>query len=219
MKVTFLRDKYRCGSNCGLYPAEKPGILESLRKIIDIQGSTYPEKFKEKKEDPTEYMTVLEFFKDNRPLSPGDMFLYEGQIIAIDNPDRLVLALSETGGTALYRFVEEVVPAEVELLEGGSVSTNGVEIRPETETEWKKETYESFPIPYYKMKAWRDKLGRPEHAEFPIRAILDSNEFLFPVSMWIGDWEVWYDPEEIDPEMIADAAQEVLAWTYQEGLI
>ena len=44
MKVTFLADKYRVGTDRGLYAHEKEGILDDLNLVIDLEGSVYPEK-------------------------------------------------------------------------------------------------------------------------------------------------------------------------------
>ena len=112
MKVTFLADKYRVGSERGLYAHEKEGILEDLNLVVDLEGSVYPEKWVET-EDGKAYhkteQTMDEFFEGRaeKKLEPGDMFVYEGQVLAIDRPDRLIVCVSESGALSVVRFVEE----------------------------------------------------------------------------------------------------------------
>ena len=125
MKVTFLADKYRVGTDRGLYAHEKEGILEDLNLVIDLEHSVYPEKWVET-EDKKAYhkttQTMDEFFegRTEKKLEPGDMFVYDGQVLAIDRPNRLIVCISETGALAVQRFVEEILSAEVRMAKGDS---------------------------------------------------------------------------------------------------
>ena len=62
-----MADKYRVGSERGLYAHEKEGILEDLNLVIDLENSVYPEKWVET-EDKKAYhkteQTMDEFFEE-----------------------------------------------------------------------------------------------------------------------------------------------------------
>jgi hypothetical protein len=49
MKVTFLAEKYKCGSNLGIYFADTENLIPNLNEAIDFENSEYPKKWVEKK--------------------------------------------------------------------------------------------------------------------------------------------------------------------------
>ncbi|MBP3732118.1 MAG: hypothetical protein J6I84_02610 [Bacilli bacterium] len=218
MKIEFLPDKYRCNSNNGITLHKKEGLISDLSRVIDFEHSTYPKKWVDEGEKYVGHdQTVTDFLGDRRVLEPGDMFIHAGQVLAVNDPETLILCVSETGGFALQRFVNEVLAAELELLDTDLVDTE-VKVEPVVGNE-EKPTGE-IAIPYYKMKAWREKLDRPEKATYPIKATINCPDLLLPVSIWIGDWEAWYMEEEIDdPDVAKDMVGKVLGWTYKNGLV
>lgn len=216
MIVTFLSGKYRCGSDLGIYAKEKEGYLENLNKVIDFQNCIYPEKYVES-EDKTKYvavkMTPSEFFEGKeQKLEPGHMFVHEGQVFAIDTPDRLVLTLSETGALAVDRFLKDILEAELKLRHTEpDWDTRDVTIAEITEIPEEKN---EISIPYYLGKAWREGTNLPE--KFKIKFC--SNYSLTPVELYISGQTVYYAKDEFTQDEVDYLITEILCYTYQEGL-
>ncbi len=217
MKVTFLAEKYKTGSEKGLSAHEKKGILDNLNLVIDFDGSTYPGKWVET-EDKKAYhkttMTRTETLGEKGILKPGDMFVYEGQIFAIDRPDRLILCLSESGPLAVKRFVEEILETEVKLEKGDPEFGEGEVMMKELDSLPADipEDEEPYCIPYYLEKCWRDKKGWPKN----FQVTFSTNLSFLPVRLFIKGNQVWYYPEETDPDMIPDLTFEFLSRTWNE---
>ena len=101
MKIDFLKQKYKVNCDRGLAKEECPGILGILNNIINWDKSTTQE---EDKPVP-------------RELKPGDCFLFDGQIVAVNDSDTLILVFSESGPLGLSRIIKEVILPENELYE------------------------------------------------------------------------------------------------------
>jgi len=187
MIVTVLPDKYRCGSNRGVTAYDSPGYLEKLNKVIDFDKSNLPENF-------------------SHELKPGNMFLYEGQVFAIDSAERLVLCVTETGAWAIKRFLQDILEGELKLLEPSGIEN--VKISNEKQPD---EDVEVYKPGYYIMKSWRDKVN-PEES---IKIEFTSDRHIFPVTLWIDGWNIWYNPLWVDPEEIEETTLEALRWFYK----
>lgn len=219
MKVTFIADKYRVGSNRGLYAHEKDGILDDLNLVIDLDGSKYPEVWVET-EDGKAYhkteMTQDEFFKDRseKKLEAGDMFVYDGQVFAIDRPDRLVLALSESGPLAVQRFIEEVLSVEVRMKMGdpeygdGKLEMKEIEDLP---TNLQKDA-PYYCIPYYKEKVWREKTEWPKKFQVTFSTPIS----FIPVTLFVVGNKVYGNPEEVDSDMLEALTFEFMSRSWNQ---
>ena len=218
MKVTFLADKYRVGSDRGLYAHEKEGILEDLNLVVDLEGSVYPKKWVET-EDGKAYheteMTKEEFFKDREEkLMPGDMFVYEGQVLAIDRPDRLIVCISETGALAVQRFVEEILSAEVKMAKGDPEYGEGEIMMKEIESLPSDLPDDIIPyfIPFYTEKCWRDKTGWPKNFQVTFSTPIS----FLPVRLFVVGNKVFGYPEEVEPEMMETLTSEFMSRSWNQ---
>ena len=218
MKVTFLADKYRVGSERGLYAHEKEGILEDLNLVVDLEGSVYPKKWVET-EDGKAYhkteMTKEEFFKDREEkLMPGDMFVYDGQVLAIDRPDRLIVAISESGPLSVQRFVEEILSAEVKMAKGDPEFGEG-EIMMKEITDLPADLPDditTYFIPYYTEKYWRDKSSWPKNFQVTFSTPLS----FLPVRLFVVGNKVCGYPEEVEPEMMETLTSEFMSRSWNQ---
>ena len=218
MKVTFLADKYRVGSERGLYAHEKEGILEDLNLVVDLEGSVYPKKWVET-EDGKAYhkteMTKEEFFKDREEkLMPGDMFVYDGQVLAIDRPDRLIVCISETGALAVQRFVEEILSAEVKMAKGDPEFGEG-EIMMKEITDLPADLPDditTYFIPYYTEKCWRVKTSWPKNFQVTFSTPLS----FLPVRLFVVGNKVCGYPEEVEPEMMETLTSEFMSRSWNQ---
>ena len=218
MKITFLADKYRVGSDRGLYAHEKEGILEDLNLVVDLEGSVYPKKWVET-EDGKAYheteMTKEEFFKDREEkLMPGDMFVYDGQVLAIDRPDRLIVCISETGALAVQRFVEEILSAEVKMAKGdpefgeGEIMMKEIEFLPADIPDDTTPYY----IPFYTEKCWRDKTNWPKNFQVTFSTPIS----FLPVRLFVVGNKVYGYPEEVEPEMMETLTSEFMSRSWNQ---
>lgn len=218
MKVTFLAEQYRCGSDRGIYAQEKEGILDDLRLVVDLESSTYPEKWVET-EDKKGYtkvrMSKEEFFGEGKDciLEPGHMFVYDGQIYAIDRPDRLILVLSETGALAVERFVNDILEEEVKLAKGdpdygeGEIMMKEIENLPDDFPDDIKPYY----IPYYTEKCWREKTEWPKNFQVTFSTPIS----FVPVRLFVVGNKVCGYPEEVEPEMLEILTAEFMSRSWK----
>ena len=212
MVITVLRDKYNCGSNRGITYIEYPNLLGKLNQIIHWHLSTFPSKLKEKPEDPD--VEDKEFLGKEPELKPGNMFVYDGQVIACDTNDRLILVISETGALALQRIYDNIITLEFDLkfnYENPHVTFEKSDISNIPDN------YEEYTVPYYLMMLFKNNflLGR----DFPrkdlcLKTVLDSDNYVLPVTIYVLDWKVKYDPILIDKEQIGDTVKELFSWFY-----
>ena len=189
MIVEVLEDKYRCGSNVGMIKEDKPGILEDLNKVIEWEHSTLPDGVEKK-------------------LEPGSMFIYEGQVIGVDNPDRLILCISETGWGALHRFTTTILDIEKLFL-----SETGIE-NLKIISDSKEDLKEEYRIPWYLFKAWKERVipGRYPDDWKSIRVSFESEYSIFPVTVEItAAGSMMYSEDMIPSDIIDEISEKVLA--------
>ena len=214
MIITVLRDKYNCGSNRGITYIDQPNLVGKLNQIINWNLSTFPFKIKEKPEDPD--VEDREFLGKEPELKPGNMFVYDGQVIACDSKDRLILVLSETGALALKRIYENIISLEFDLK--FNYENPHVTFEKDDKANIPAD-YEEYTVPYYLMMTFKNNflLGR----DFPrkglcLKAVLDSDNYVLPTTIYITDWTLKYNPLIIDKEQIPDTAKELFSWFYNK---
>jgi len=130
MKIDILSQKYKVGCERGINYIDKPGLLTKLNMIIEWPKCSFPQEFDHDEERETgeiddegkPIVQTVHIFKENRnflgdepELQPGNCFKLDGQLIAVDGPNRLILMVSETGGLALQRLWEEKIAPEIEM--------------------------------------------------------------------------------------------------------
>lgn len=230
MIITVLGQKYKCGCNRGMTALEKPSLLPKLNSIIEWDLCEFPTKLEEKeivtssdggKDDiKTKSMVEVEdrnFLGDDPELKPGNCFLFEGQVIAVDSNDRLVLLVSETGHGALDRIYEETIKPEIELTFNGFEDTNAKWEVPNDSTDFLKQFDGEYKVPYHLYKIFKDHFveGRGFlKTGMVIKATMESDNFVFPIDFCLTDWKIKYKTSQLEEDEIESAVIELLSWFY-----
>lgn len=207
MLVTILAQKYKTGCERGIAAEELPDILTKLNAVIEWDKCEFPKK----KEGETE-IEDRKFLGDTPELKPGDCFFYEGNVIAVDRDDRLILILSETGPGALHRICHDIILEEFYLFMN-CTDVDSVEFK-EVDPATIPEDYEEYPVSFYLMKIFREKVA---YGRFNSDVCLECNvDFYIPLHMYIRNWSMFFNKEEIDDEIVDVAKKEILAWFYKK---
>lgn len=211
MIVTILPQKYRVGCEKGQNEFVLPGILHKINAIIEWDKCEWPKI----KDEAGNIVDNTKFLGDDPELKPGDCFLIAGQVIAVDSTDRLILVVSETGVFSLNRLYDEIFKVEFDLCFNYG-ETEKIEFE-SVEKDTIPGNFESYNVPYSLMKIFKEKYlsGRdyPEKGVC-IKAVLHSDNYIFPPTLYILDWKMMYDPEEIEEDMMDTASKETIAWFY-----
>lgn len=211
MIITVLPQKYRVGCERGQNEFVLPGILHKINAIIEWNKCEWPKI----KDDSGNLVENTKFLGDDPELKPGDCFLISGQVIAVDSADRLILVVSETGIFSLDRLYDEIFKVEFDLCfnYGETEKIDFESVDPCTIPE----KFESYNVPYSLMKIFKEKylFGRdyPEKGVC-IKATLYSDNYILPPTIYILDWKMKYDPDEIEEDIMKETAKEIVAWFY-----
>ena len=239
MVIEVLAQKYKCGCNRGLAKFEEPDLLSKLNIIIEWDLCKFPSKVEEvdgdvevdvldengnptgekKKEKVEKEVEDRNFLGDDPELVPGNMFLLDGQVIAVDSENTLVLVLSQTGYMSLQRVWDDLIKPEIELVYNDYPVNN---------VTWK--CLDSFDedyniearIPFKLYSQWtshfvdgRTDLKRDQDGKLNIECVLDSDDFLFPIHLILTDHTAFVKDVEFDEEdgeEMNRAVVETLAW-------
>lgn len=196
MIITVLTQKYNCGCNRGISKEETPDLLKKLNKSIQWDKVTWPEK--EKDVPDTNYL-------GNPPqLKPGDTFLWDGNVFAINDENSIVLIVSETGPLSVKRFVNYLdCDYKYKLsTEGTNIDDLDMEVIP-----WEEpgEDLEEFRVKYTNYICMKNRLNVPEVLK-KIRIKINnlSLPVILPTVIYIEGQKILYNPEEIDPNILED---------------
>ena len=239
MVIEVLAQKYKCGCNRGLAKFEEPDLLSKLNIIIEWDLCKFPSKTEEvdgdvevdvldengnptgekKKEKVEKEVEDRNFLGDDPELVPGNMFLLDGQVIAVDSENTLVLVLSQTGYMSLQRVWDDLIKPEIELVYNDYPVNN---------VTWKcldsfNEDYNiEARIPFKLYSQWtshfvdgRTDLKRDQDGKLNIECVLDSDDFLFPIHLILTDHTAFVKDVEFDEEdgeEMSRAVVETLAW-------
>ena len=232
MVIEVLRQKYKVGCRRCINKIEKKYLLAELNMIIEWKYCSFPKKLDESKIEKDEdgnviqpeggfpedlYIEDREFLGHEPELKPGDCFLFEGQVIAVDEDDRLVLITSETGGLALQRVWEDIIEPEIDMIFNDF---------PINDVEWEEWTKDQIPANYevvtpsYKYyKIWKDHFvsGRFEdNDDLCIKCEIDTDDLIMPTTVYMHKWNVRYDPNDfMDENQAKDIMTQVISWFYQ----
>lgn len=236
MIITVLSQKYKCGCNRGITAIEKSSLLLKLNAIIEWDLCEFPEKIEIQTEKVTETddegnqvekevknevkVEMRDFLGDEPELKPGNCFLLNGQVIAVDSVDRLVLIVSETGAGALNRLWEECIEPEINLV-FNSYDTEKVDwkVVEENQEAVEKEYDQTYKVPYNLYKIWKDHFveGRGFLKKgLMIEAKMESDTFVFPVELLLEDWSVKYKSLQLEEDEVEYAVKECLCWFYNK---
>lgn len=248
MVIEILSQKYKCDCGRGLAKYEETDLLDKLNYLIEWDFAQYPivkdkhieVDIPEVDENGKETGNMLkekvgldivkedkDFLKGEQELKPGNCFLLDGQIIAIDSPDQIVLVLSKTGRGSLDRIVEERIDPEYKMVYGNE----------DAKIEWEALTSDSYKteydgicsIPFPEYRIWRDRFvkGReddlykiPKDKEkgtytIAVKATIKSESLMVPIDLVFQEWDVAYKTSEFDEDdlpMIQGVAQQIMAW-------
>lgn len=239
MVIEVLAQKYKCGCNRGLAKFKEPDLLSKLNIIIEWDLCKFPSKTEEvdgdvevdvldengnptgekKKEKVEKEVEDCNFLGDDPELVPGNMFLLDGQVIAVDSENTLVLVLSQTGYMSLQRVWDDLIKPEIELVYNDYPVNN---------VTWKcldsfNEDYNiEARIPFKLYSQWtshfvdgRTDLKRDQDGKLNIECVLDSDDFLFPIHLILTDHTAFVKDVEFDEEdgeEMSRAVVETLAW-------
>lgn len=233
MIITVLSQIYKCGCNRGITAIEKSSLLPKLNAIIEWDLCEFPTKLEKKVEKETdeegkeiEVEKEVEvgdrnFLGENEPeLKPGNCFLLNGQVIAVDSVDRLVLIVSETGAGALNRLWKECIEPEIDLV-FNSYDTEKVDwkVVEENQNVVENEYDQTYKVPYNLYKIWKDHFveGRGFlKSGLMIEAKMESDNFIFPIDFLLEDWSIKYKSLQLEEDEVEYAVKECLCWFYNK---
>lgn len=203
MLITVLAQKYKTGCERGITAEERFLLLKELNAVIEWDKCEFP-KDADGNED-------RKFLGDVPELKPGNCFLYEGNVIAVDREDRLILIVSETGPLALRRICDEIIREEYNLI--NCVDVDGIDYK-EEDPALVPHDYKEFPVPYYLMKIFKEKVA---YGRFRPDKCLECNvDFYIPLHVYIKDWSMYFNMDEIDEDMVEVAVREIISWFYKK---
>lgn len=251
MVIEVLKNKYKCGCNRGTADLKKAGILDKLNAIIEWDISRFPKKqvIESDKDEWNKYFgpgcekleyeevqdengvkcrtfECREFLGYTPELKPGNCFLYDGQVIAVDSEDRLILITGASGRGALKRILEEDIDPEFNLQYGDvteidDLSYKGLDKKPDLTSEFDIEVR----IPYAEYNKWKtyfldgnDKIPVLEDNKHAVLCEVSPSEYPITFNLVMTDYCAYFKSEELDEDDI-DIARSVLrgviSWFYK----
>lgn len=198
MVITIIDKNYKCGSNIGLTFLEKPSLVAKLNSIIEWEFCKFPE-VKDDKGNSSENKT---FLGDDPELTPGVRFVYDDQVLAIDNMERIILLESPTGINALNRIWNDSIKLEFELFFNGSNPTVTWKFIENDQEQVKSKYDEEYHVPYNLYKIFKDRFinGRFDVNNICIEATVDSDYFAYPLNICLTTWGIKYKSSELECE-------------------
>lgn len=229
------RKKYKCGCGRGVNKLDKPGILKYLNLIMEWDQCRFPMKLKDdyvqkKDEDgnpvqpeKSDYIEDRTLLGDDPELEPGDTFELDGQFIAVDSPDRLVLMISETGPWALDRIWTEKIKPEIDLFNDASDLDVVWEDLPEDPNP--DEFDGEVRIPSFEYNVWKERFLTGREKDFKvsksglinISCEVTSEELPYDVHIILQNYSAKYKTEELfEPEIATETVKALLCWFCNE---
>lgn len=212
MIVEILAQKYKCGCNRGMTAIEYPSLLGKLNAIIEWDYCKFPPKAGGKEDSPE--AEDREFLGEDPELKPGNCFLYRGQVIAVDSNEKLVLVVSETGHGALQRIWDEDIKPELEMM---FYTAEVSDVKWEATNTIPSEFSETWRVPYYIYKIWKEHFVKGRgflETGLCIKTVMESENFIYPIELYLMDWSVRYNPSILDEEEVEVAVNDLLSWFY-----
>lgn len=221
MIITILAQKYKTGCGRGMAKIDRLHILSHLNMIIEWSKCIWPEKEEEVEvenllgEKGTEKRKVpdTKFLGEIPELRPGDCFEIDGQVVAIDSEDRLVLIVSETGPAALERLWTDVIEPEIDM--NFYMTAVG-------DVKWEKaekkdipKNYEEVAVPYNTYKIWKEKFPEKEN-DCCVRMTIEDDDLILPVDVYFLKWTAMVNLEDfMDEEHAKEIIKRTIAWFYE----
>lgn len=223
MIIEVLSQKYKVGCGRGMSLVERSNLLWKLNTIIEWNLCKFPKKVEKTTNDAGEEVEteveLRDYLGENPELKPGDVFLFRGQVIAVESKDELVLIVSETGIKALDRIVEDYIDPEVDLF----FKTSGIynlSVEAISKDSISDLNLASYSPSYSIYEIWKDKYikGRGFVDDFMLKVSIESEDLVTPVTIYLGKWKVFYEPGGIIDDTIIDTiTEDAISWIYQNN--
>lgn len=220
MIITCLNQKYNCGCGRGYSSITEDDLLTKLNTVIEWDFCDWPKILKPEAESKgvkdltdEDFTACDKIYGDQPELKPGDCFVYDGNVIAVDSKDTLVLVVTETGAGAIKRIFEEVINFEFKLLFVYSSPINSIKVSKD-KLDSIDSSFESYRVCYSYMEALRNKypcLKEMTGSKNVLKVELDSESCLIPLTFYISDWAIYYNQTFIVQEQLEDLSKEIIA--------
>lgn len=209
MIIEFSDIKYQPGHarNCATF--KKQNILRYINFILEKDFIKFPENHPEE-------------------LIPGDVFLFQNQVIAVESEDELLLVFSETGGNALQRIYTEYIESELTIMSPSPFEAEvpgledeefGPKISWEAVNSVPKECKETWTAPFGVYRLFKNKLipGRGFIKNWTLKVKYQNlRHFIRESELYFIPKGIMYNPETIDPSVIGDIALHAIKQIYSE---
>ena len=221
MVIEISNMTYRVGCGIGYDKLTVPSLLVKLNAIVEWDHCRFPPLGKDASPDDPD-KEDKEFLGTPPELKVGSVFKIGNQLVAIDDPDTLVLVMSETGIGGLKRTWEEMIEPEIDLafnIDGPDNLTIEKVSKDEI-----LDTFEFHNIPYVQAKIWKDRFfpGRPEFEcsdDEVLKVEMESDSFIFPVHAYLKGWGFFYNTMEMeDPDELKMFSEQMIKWFYDNYL-
>ena len=215
MVIEISNMTYRVGCGIGYDKLTVPSLLVKLNAIVEWDHCRFPPLGKDASPDDPD-KEDKEFLGTPPELKVGSVFKIGNQLVAIDDPDTLVLVMSETGIGGLKRTWEEIIEPEIDLafnIDGPDNLTIEKVSKDEI-----LDTFEFHNIPYVQAKIWKDRFfpGRPEFEcsdDEVLKVEMESDSFIFPVHAYLKGWGFFYNTMEMeDPDELKMFSDQMIKW-------
>jgi hypothetical protein len=244
MVVEILSQKYKCGCNRGINKFDQSNILRDLNLIMEWDLCIFPKKLRDDWDPeakdaegnplkPTEkdYVEDRDFlgkFNEEGPeLKPGDCFFYDGQVIAVDSPSRLVLIVSETGPHSLERIYREHIEPEIELMfdvEADDLEVVWEDLADDPDEQDSLGFDKELRLPSYVYGVWRERFLSGREDEFKkssstgninISCTVSTIDLPIATHIVLQNYSVLYKSSEFDEEdyeTLVELVKNLLSW-------
>lgn len=217
MVIEISNMTYRVGCGIGFDKLTIPSLLFKLNAVVEWDLSRFPPLGKDKSPDDPDKEDRA-FLGDTPELKVGSVFKIGNQLVAVDDPDTLVLVMSETGALGLKRVWEEMIEPEINYafnIEGPESLTVEKVSKSEIPDDW-----EFYNIRYIDAKIWKDRFfpGRPEFEcgdDDCLKVEMESESFIMPIHLYLKGWGFFYNTLEMeDPDELKMCADQMIKWFY-----
>lgn len=217
MVIEISNMTYRVGCGIGYDKITIPSLLTKLNTIIEWDFSRFPPLGKDKSPDDPD-KEDREFLGPEPELKVGSVFKLGNQLLAIEDPDTIVLVMSETGIGGLKRVWDEQIEPELNFAFNVD-SPNSLTVKKVSKGEI-PDTWEFYNIKYIDAKIWKDRFfpGRPEYnceEDECLKVEMESDSFILPIHLYLKGWGFFYNTFEMeDPDELKMCANQMIKWFY-----
>jgi len=230
MKITVLKEKYRCGCGKGVSAVQLDNALEKLGTIIDWPNCTFPltDYTEEEKQKIREAMLktiedggtedgskeivparteIRDFLGTPPKLSFGVCFSWSDSVFTIDKEDDkefVILITTKTGPNAVTRFKDAVELEYKMMTERGNTKIEY------TEKEKPGNTI-STRVKYDPWKILKERY--PDFSEAVLK--VDNKDVLFfPATVWIKNQDIYFE-DIFDEDIIQSLVYDIYVWLWE----